>query len=93
MPYLFQDAKSGYVLSMHLSVWVINFFSALAGLFISVYLLVSHDDLTSGFIDPIELSNSLNQVNQLINIFSSSPMTMQYLPYSYPYQSYQLRGI
>jgi hypothetical protein len=43
--------------------WVVNFIASLAGLFISLYLLISHDDLNSNFITPIELSNNLNSVS------------------------------
>jgi hypothetical protein len=48
--------------SMTLVAWVFNFIAALGGLFISLYLLISHDDLSSNFITPNELSNSLNSV-------------------------------
>ena len=48
--------------SMTLSAWVISFISCLAGLFISLFLLISHDDLQSNFIQPVELSNNLSTV-------------------------------
>jgi hypothetical protein len=50
---------------MTLTAWVLNFIAALVGLFVSLYLLISHDDLSSNFIAPIELSNSLNTVSVL----------------------------
>ena len=46
--------------SINLSAWVLNFIATLVGLFISLFLLISHDDLQSSFIAPVELSNNLN---------------------------------
>lgn len=51
---------SSFELSLNLGCWVINFFTSLGGLFISLFLLISHDDLQSGCIEPVELSNNLN---------------------------------
>ncbi|CDW72376.1 UNKNOWN [Stylonychia lemnae] len=36
---------SSFELSLNLACWVINFFDSLGGLFISLYMLISHDDL------------------------------------------------
>lgn len=57
---------SSFELSMNLFCWVVNFFGSLGGLFISLYMLISHDDLESGCMEPAELSNSMNQVNLII---------------------------
>ncbi len=57
--YAAKDATS-FDLSLNLGCWVINFFTSLGGLFISLFLLISHDDLSSGCIEPIELSNNMN---------------------------------
>ena len=57
--YADKDA-SGFQLSVNLGCWAINFFDSLAGLFISLFLLISHDDLETGCIEPVELSNNLN---------------------------------
>lgn len=43
--------------------WVANFINTLAGLFITLFLVVSHEDLQQGNIEPMELSNSLLQVS------------------------------
>ena len=61
-----KDATA-YELGWVLGGWVINFFVALIGLFISLFLMISHEDLEHGYIEPIELSNGLQQ----------------YLPYEY----------
>ena len=42
--------------------WIVNFVDTLGGLFISLYILISHDDLSQGCLDPGELSNILNSV-------------------------------
>ena len=57
--YASKDASS-FELSFYLTCWVINFFDSLAGLFISLFLMISHDDLEAGAIEPMELSNTLN---------------------------------
>jgi hypothetical protein len=62
MPILVDGGASTFEVSMNLTSWGISFVGSLAGLFISLYLLISHDDLQSSFIEPVELSNYLNTV-------------------------------
>lgn len=64
MPILLDNGASTFEVSMNLTSWVANFISTLAGLFISLFLLISHDDLQSSFIEPVELSNNLNTVRK-----------------------------
>ena len=45
-----------------LILWIINFAGSLIALFISLYLGITHDDLRHDSIEPIELSNTINQV-------------------------------
>ena len=63
MAILSSQADTYGEVSRVLIAWVVNFIASLAGLFISLYLLISHDDLNSNFITPIELSNNLNSVS------------------------------
>jgi len=63
MAILSSQADTYGEVSRVLIAWVVNFIASLAGLFISLYLLISHDDLNSNFITPIELSNNLNLVS------------------------------
>jgi hypothetical protein len=63
MAILSSPADSYGEVSRVLIAWALNFIASLAGLFISLYLLISHDDLNSNFITPIELSNNLNTVS------------------------------
>ena len=74
--YAAKDASS-FELSVNLACWVTNFFVSLGGLFISLFLLISHDDLTTGCIEPVELSNSLNQVS--LKLKRSRICTSQYI--------------
>ena len=45
-----------------LSLWFINFIGSVGALFISLYLLISHDDMKSALIQPAELADALAQV-------------------------------
>jgi len=38
---------------------VFIFLDALAALFVSLFIMISHDDLDQGMIEPLELSNNL----------------------------------
>jgi hypothetical protein len=67
MAILSSPADSYGEVSRVLIAWGLNFIASLAGLFISLYLLISHDDLNSNFITPIELSNNLNTVSLCSN--------------------------
>lgn len=60
MPVFASENASTLELSLNLGCWALNFFASLAGLFISLFLLISHDDLENGSIEPVELSNNLN---------------------------------
>ena len=60
MPVYVSKDATGFEVSLNLTLWVIGFFDAVAGLFISLYLLISHDDLEVGSIEPMELSNTIN---------------------------------
>lgn len=64
MPILAASGDSFIEISVTLGAWVLNFVATLAGLFISLFLLISHDDLQSSFIEPVELSNNLNSVSK-----------------------------
>jgi hypothetical protein len=39
--------------------WIANFGASLSGLIFSIFLTISHSDLNSGLIEPIELSDTL----------------------------------
>jgi len=47
-----------------LTLWMVNFVGGVSGLFISLYLLITHDDMKSHSIEPAELAESLHQVNK-----------------------------
>ena len=64
MPILAEAGEGMFELSVTLGIWILAFIATMAGLFISLYLCISHDDLDNGFIEPIELSNSLSQVSK-----------------------------
>lgn len=66
MPILAASGDSFAEISVTLGAWVLNFVATLAGLFISLFLLISHDDLQSSFIEPVELSNNLNSVSSYL---------------------------
>lgn len=53
-------------LSFALVTWVANFIISLIGVFISVFFVISHDDLQNGTIEPVELSSSFNQVRNIL---------------------------
>ncbi len=69
MAILTDNGASSTELTLTLGAWVFNFVASLAGLFISLFLLISHDDLQSSFIEPIELSNNLNSVSNKLTFF------------------------
>jgi len=75
MAILAANGATIFDVSMTLGAWFFNFIATLAGLFISLFLLISHDDLQSSFIEPVELSNNLNSVISyfLISFFSIVP--------------------
>ena len=56
MAYLSADDTSTLELSLKVGCWVLNFFDSLAALFIALFIMISHDDLESGCIEPSELS-------------------------------------
>lgn len=62
MAILAANGATLFDVSMTLGAWFFNFIATLAGLFITLFLLISHDDLQSSFIEPVELSNNLNSV-------------------------------
>jgi len=39
--------------------WLVNFAASLAGLFVSLYVTIIHDDLRQNCIEPADLANSL----------------------------------
>ena len=49
-------SASSFEINLNITVWALNFFDSLVGLFISLYLLISHDDLKEGCLEAIELS-------------------------------------
>merc|ERR1712113_344395 len=49
-------------LGFKLVLWIINCAGGVAALFISLYLLITHDDMKSGTIQPAELADSLAQL-------------------------------
>ena len=49
-------------LGWDLTFTILSFLAALANLFISIFLFISHDDLDQGMIEPIELSDNLKLV-------------------------------
>ena len=54
--------ESSWDVSVSLGCWVLGFTDSLVGLFTTLYLLISHDDLETGAIEPMELSNTFNLV-------------------------------
>ena len=42
-----------------LTLWIVNFIAGVCGLFISLYLLITHDDMKSHSIEPAELADNL----------------------------------
>jgi len=59
MPILAEAGSSASECGVTMGVWGLCFIATLAGLFISLYLLISHDDLQSSFLEPMELANQL----------------------------------
>lgn len=51
---------SSFEIKMNLAVWAVNFAVSLGGLFVSLYLLISHDDMKEGCLEAIELSQHLH---------------------------------
>jgi hypothetical protein len=51
--------------------WVVNLAATLAGLVFSLFLSVTYQDLDVGKIEPMELSESINQVRET-NLFCCS---------------------
>ena len=49
-------------ITIKLLLWVVNFICSIVALFISLYLLISHDDMKEYTIAPAELANSLSKV-------------------------------
>ncbi len=79
MPILSDSSSTTGDLSLTLGAWAINFIVTLVGLFISLYLLISHDDLQSNFIEPAELSNNLRQVSEYKNFnLWSNPIYLKF---------------
>ena len=64
-----EDSFGG--VSMMFTAWLLNFIATLVGLFISLYFLISHDDLNSNYIAPIELCNCINLVSLISLSFST----------------------
>lgn len=60
MPILLEKDASTFQMGALLGCWALNFFDSLAGLFISLYMVISHDDLEQDCVEPVELSNNLN---------------------------------
>jgi len=60
MPILLEKDASTFQIGVLLGCWALNFFDSLAGLFISLYMVISHDDLEQDCVEPVELSNNLN---------------------------------
>ena len=50
-----------------LSLWVVNFVVGVCGLFISLYLLITHDDMKSHTIEPAELADNIQQVRAYLS--------------------------
>jgi hypothetical protein len=73
MPILTDSGASLGETGLTLGAWTLTFVAALAGLFISLYLLISHDDLQSSFIEPVELFNNLSSVRSTL---ASSDVTL-----------------
>lgn len=67
MPILAGSDETFSEVTVTLVAWVSSFISCLIGLFVSLYLLISHDDLQSNFIQPVELSDNLRQVCKMID--------------------------
>ena len=66
--------------SVLLIFWVVNLAATLAGLVFSLFLSVTYQDLDVGKIEPMELSESINQVRET-NLFCCSISFVQFLPY------------
>ena len=49
--------------TLYLSFWVLNFLCSVAALFISLYLLITHDDLKHDQIQPLELCGHIKMVS------------------------------
>jgi acyl-coenzyme A thioesterase PaaI-like protein len=60
MPILASKGTTTFELGFTMGCWLFSFFDTLAGLFISLFLLISHDDMNVGCMEPIELSNNIN---------------------------------
>ena len=43
--------------------WLFSMLCSVGGLFISLYMFVSHDDLKHGMIEPAELAEGINTVS------------------------------
>jgi len=50
-------------LGLQLILWLINFIGSLIALFISLFLLITHDDLAQDCIEPAELSGNIHSVS------------------------------
>lgn len=68
MGVLSEKDASTFSVSFILISWAINFLASMAGLFISLYLYISHDDMQVGIMEPAELCNNISSVSLVMNI-------------------------
>ena len=54
-----------FIVCSTMGFWLINFIASLVGLFISLYMFITHDDLDCGYLEPVDMSNTLATVRIL----------------------------
>ena len=74
MSILSEKGASSYELGFVLTVWALNFFISLGGLFISMFIFISHDDMQMGVVEPADLCNNIQAV--LVHFHTSSSCLM-----------------
>ena len=72
--YVLNDTSISY-LTLEFVAWIVIFVAGLGGLFVSLYILISHDDVKHRLVQPMELANIFNSVSD-----SRSNIYFQFIP-------------
>ena len=64
---IFNDETTTGYAAFQLALWFWSFASTLIGLFCSLFMLITHDDLSNKAVEPGELAHNINQVRQTLS--------------------------
>jgi hypothetical protein len=65
---LFLDDTTVTYLTIEFMAWIVIFVAGLGGLFVSLYVLISHDDVKHRLLQPMELANIFNSVSNTLKL-------------------------